>query len=53
MAVGEALRVTKNFYRKQGLQVITENKKHSLKQVIPIRYTLNKRFAAPATFEDL
>ena len=44
------LKVTTNCYKKRCLLVITKNKKHSLKQVVPITYTLEKIIFAPATF---
>ena len=46
----KSLRITINFYKKQYLPVVTMNKKHSLKQVVPIIFTLEKKFFAVATF---
>ena len=40
-------------YEKQWLLVLIWNKKHSSKQVVPITYTLEKKFFAAATFEGL
>ena len=40
-----------NVYEKLCLPVITWNKKHLSKQVLPIRYALEKTFFAVATFE--
>ena len=37
-------------YKKQCCPVITENKKHSSKQVAPITYTLEKSFFAITSF---
>ena len=51
MLVGKALRVTINFYTKQCLPVITWNKNYSLKQIISITHTLDKKIFAAATFE--
>ena len=51
MTFGKALRVTKNFYKKQCLPVITQNEKHLSKQFILITCTLEKWFVAPATLE--
>ena len=50
---GKALRVMIRFYEKQCPSVIRQNKKYSLKQIIPITYTLKKRFVAAATFAGL
>ena len=46
-------KVTKNLYKKQWLQVIKWNKKHSSNQVLSITCTLEERFFAAATFEGL
>ena len=40
------------YYKKQCLPVITWNKKQLLKQVIPITFTLGKKFFAAAAFES-
>ena len=48
MVVEKNLRVTINFYKKQCLPVIASNKKHLLKQVVPITYALERRFFAAA-----
>ena len=53
MAVEKKLRITINFYKKLCLPNITWNKKHSSKKVLPITYTLEKRFFAVATLEAL
>ena len=50
---GKALRVKIKFYEKQCPSVIRQNTKYSLKQVIPITYTLEKSFVAAATFAGL
>ena len=42
-----------NLYKKKCLPIIAWNKTHSLKQAVPITYTLGKKFLATATFEDL
>ena len=43
--VEKNLRVTKNFYEKHCLPVVTWNKNNLSKQVVPIKiYTLEKRF---------
>ena len=39
--------------KKKMFLVITWNKKHFSKQVVPIAYTLEKRIFAAATFEGL
>ena len=49
----KSLRSNDKLFKKQCLSVITQNKKHSSKQVIPITYTLGKRFVAAVTFEGL
>ena len=48
MTVKENLRVTVNFYRKHCLPVAIWNKNNLWKQVVPITYTLEKRFFAVA-----
>ena len=53
MAVEKALRVTINFYKNSVLQLSHKKKKHSLKQVIPITYTLEKKLFVAAAFEGL
>ena len=53
MAVGKAIRVVNNFYKKQCLPGITWNKKHLPKQIISITYKLEKISFAAATFECL
>ena len=53
MSTQNNLKVMKNYYEKKCLPVITKNKKHSLKQVVPIAYTLEKRVFAAATFQGL
>ena len=52
MAVKENVKVTTNFYCKY-LSVNKRRKKHSMKLVTPITYTLEKRFFATATLEGL
>ena len=47
------LRVKLIFHEKYCIPVITQNKKRSSKQVVPIRYTLEKRVIIAATFKDL
>ena len=47
------LKVTTDSYERKCLLVITKNKKHSSKQVVPITYTLEKRVFAVATFQSL
>ena len=47
------LRLTINFYKKQGLPVITWKKKHSSKQAVSITYSLEKKVFAAAPFEGL
>ena len=49
MAVTPNLWVTISLYKKECLPVSTQNKKHSLKQVISIIYTWGRLLAA-ATF---
>ena len=49
--VVEDLKVSINFYKKQCLPVITWNKKHLSKQLLTIKYTLEKMLFAVATFE--
>ena len=44
MVVEKNLRVTINFYEKHCLPVVTWNKNNLSKQVVPTRYTLEKRF---------
>ena len=50
------LKVTTNYYEKKCLKewkvikVMTKNKKHSLKQLVRITYTLEKRVFAAAIF---
>ena len=51
MVVEKKLMVTINFYKKQSLQVIRWNKKHLLKQVLQVTYTLEEKFFAVVTFE--
>ena len=46
MTVEMNLKMTINFYKRQCFPVITWNKKHLLKQVVPMTYTLEKRFFA-------
>ena len=53
MTVKNNLTVRINLFEKQCHPVITWNKKHSLKQVISITYTLEKRVSSVATFEGL
>ena len=47
--------ITENpdLFKPKGLPVVTENKKLSSKEVVPITYTLEKSFVAAATFEGL
>ena len=47
------LKVTTNYYETKCLLVITKNKKHSSKKVVPIAYTLEKRVFAAVTFQGL
>ena len=47
------LKVTTNCYEKKCPLVMTKNKKHSLKQFVPITCTLEKRVFAAATFQGL
>ena len=44
MAIEKNLRVTINFYEKYCLPIATWNKNNLSKQVVPIIYTLEKRF---------
>ena len=53
MAVEKNTGIVRNFYRKLCLSVITWNKKHLLKQVVPITFTLGKTIFAVAAFECL
>ena len=46
-------RIPINFCKKDCLPVITKNKKHSSKQVVPITYTLEKKIFAAVIFEHL
>ena len=48
MAVKKNLRLMINFYKKLCLPVITWNKKHLSKEVVPITYKLEKKFFAVA-----
>ena len=48
MAVEKNLRVTIDFYQKDCLPVVTWNKNNLSKQIVPITYTLEKRFFAVA-----
>ena len=52
MALKENLRVMINFCKKLCLPVITWNKKHLSKEIVPITNTLDKTFFIVATFED-
>ena len=53
------LKKTTNYYEKKCLKeckvikVMTKNKKHSLKQVVQITYTLEKRVFAAAIFQGV
>ena len=47
------LKVTTNYYEMKCLLVITKNKKHALKQVVPITKTLEKSAFAAAIFQGL
>ena len=47
------LKLMTNYYEIKYLLVITKNKKHSSKQVVPITLTLEKKVFAAATFKDL
>ena len=49
----KSLRDNDKLFKTQCLSVITQNKKHSSKQVIAITYTLGKRFVAAIIFEGL
>ena len=53
MAVEKNTGIVRNFYKKLCLSVITWNKKHLLKQVVPITFTLGKTIFAVAAFECL
>ena len=46
MSSQDRLKITTDSYEKKCLLVITKNKKHSSKQVVPITYTLEKRVFA-------
>ena len=48
-----AFRLTLTFHEKLCLGVITQNKKHPSKQVVPTIYTLEKRVFAAVTFKGL
>ena len=48
MAVAKNLGVTINFYKKHCLPVVAWNKNNLSKQVVPVIYTLEKRFFAVA-----
>ena len=50
--VEKSFRVTRNLYKKCH-PVITWNKKHSSKQVLPVRYTLKKTIFEAAIFKGL
>ena len=50
-AVEKNLRVSINFYKKLCLLVLTWSKKHVLKQVMQVKYTLVKTFFAVPNFE--
>ena len=50
MVVEKNLRVMADIYKKQCIPIITWNKKYLSKQVVPITYTLEKRFFAVPTF---
>ena len=51
MAVTPNFWVTISLYKKECLPVITQNKKHSSKQVVSMIYTFGKDFFATATFQ--
>ena len=51
MVVEKKLEVTINFYKKECPPVIKRNKKHLLRQVLSVTYTLEKRFFAFVTLE--
>ena len=53
MAITLNLWVTISLHRKECFPVITQNKKHSLKQVVSIIYTIKKDFFATGTFQGL
>ena len=53
MAVAKNLGVTMDFYEKRYLPVITWNKKHFSKQVVPITCSLGKMFFEAAALEGL
>ena len=53
MAVEEDNRASIKFYKRQCLPVITWNKKHLLKQVVAITYTLQKKFFTITALEGL
>ena len=50
MVVEKNLRVMADIYKRQCIPIITWNKKYLSKQVVPITYTLEKRFFAVPTF---
>ena len=50
MTVEKNLSVTINFYKKHCLLVVTWNKNNLSKQVVPITYTMEKRFFTVAIF---
>ena len=52
-AVEKNLRVSIYFYKKLCLLVLTWSKKHVLKQVMQVKYTLVKTFFAVSNFEGL
>ena len=50
MAVAQNLYTTISLYKKECLPFITQDKKHSSKQVVSMIYLLGKDFFAAATF---
>ena len=53
LSIQKNLKVTSNYYEKKCLLVITKNKKHFSRQVVPITYTSENRVFADATFQGL
>ena len=53
MAVKKNHRVGINFYKKHCLLFVTWNKSNLSKQVVPVKYTLEKRFFGFAILCDL
>ena len=53
MGFGKACRVTINLIKNNFFQLLHGNKKHLLKNVVPVKYTLKKNFFAAVTFKGL